>query len=434
MKDQNAQHLLARVMGWEEQETILARVPNLKLLADYKYDNYQRYAPGRRFVESLALWLNQFDVSDRQAALEFVERQLVYFSDQELSHLVQLAYPDVIVQERLRLVAEENGLPNYRVGEISRHPRFHELQLKSLFLGLSDGARTNELRRASRGEISNEQIWQAYELGDAKAEDMLDELRSALTKKAPLTTNEQIWSALDAGQEDIANALIDGLRLPVPNVTNAQILAAFSVGDRVEAGRLVDEIRNSHTIAMPVTQDPKFNLIWLLDDFSGSGNTYIRFDSKTGKFKGKIRKIYDRLHQGDLIDPSHYEVFLLLYVATRQAIDHIEYWAERFTSEFGYKPLQLRVLCPIEGNVALKRPAPSEPDTILSNKKYYDAEASDKHIAIGGTADAQMGFADCALPVVLSHNTPNNSVYILWGPESYKFFGLFPRVSRHKEF
>ena len=69
------------------------------------------------------------------------------------------------------MVAQEKGIPTYRVGEICRDPRFEELQLKSLYLGLSDGARTNELRRFSIGEISNEQIWQAYELGDAKAED-----------------------------------------------------------------------------------------------------------------------------------------------------------------------------------------------------------------------------------------------------------------------
>jgi hypothetical protein len=45
--------------------------------------------------------------------------------------------------------------------------------MKSLYLGLSDGAHTNDLRRASDGDISNEQIWQAYELGETKAEDML---------------------------------------------------------------------------------------------------------------------------------------------------------------------------------------------------------------------------------------------------------------------
>ena len=405
MKDENAQHLLSKVMDWQDQDAVLKNVPVLQLLADYKYDGYQRFGPGKRFVESLALWLNQFDVADRSSALEFVLERLIYISEGELSHLVQHAYPDVIVQERIRLVAGEKSIPTHRVGEICRDPRFEELQMKSLYLGLSDGARTNELRRFSSGEISNEQIWQAYELGETKADDMLEALSSALNieKSNVEMKNEDIWRIYESG-------------------------------DKTEANRLLDLLRKTKASDHNLQQLAKFTLVWLIDDFSGSGNTYIRFDSKTGKFKGKIKKIYDRLHQGDLIDTSHYEVFLLLYVATRQAIDHIEYWSERFTSENNYKQLQVRALCTIEPEVALKKGVPPGLQAILSNPKYYDPVAFDEHIEVGGTNTAQMGFAGCALPVVLSHNTPNNSVYVLWGSESHRFPGLFPRISRHKEF
>jgi hypothetical protein len=367
MIDLNAQRLLAEVMTWGDEE-VLSNVPPLQLLADYKYDAYQRFGPGKRFIESLALWLNQFDPSDRVAALGLVMERLVFFSDAEFSHLVRAAYPDLIVQERMRLLAEEQDIPSYRVATITNHPRFSELRLKTLYLGLSDGARTNELRRASDGEIGNEQIWHAYELSPEKSDDMVKELRTSLS-----------------------NAGLD-------------------------------------------QSPPKFNLIWLLDDFSASGNTYVRFDPDKNEFKGKIKKIYEQLEKGILVDTDHYEVFLLLYVATRQAIDHIEYWSERLTSEYGYKPLQVRVMCPIEQefkvtfnpNVGLTR--------LLTNPAYCDQAVVDKHFLVGGTTDARLGFAGCALPVVLSHNTPNNSVYILWGPESLRFPGLFPRLSRHREF
>jgi hypothetical protein len=368
MRDQNAQQLLARVMGWTENEDVLQHVPALQLLAEYKYDHYQQFGPGKRFIESLALWLEQFPPAERPIALNFVTERLLYFSDGEFTHLVQTAYPDLIVPERMRLVSEEQEIPEHRVSALAQHPRFGELKLKSLYLGLSDGARTNELRRAAYGEISNEQIWHAYELGEDKAVDMLDELRSSL-KKAGL----------------------------------------------------------------PQHAEAKFNIVWLLDDFSGSGNTYIRYDVGAGKFKGKIKKIYERLHKGDLVDTSHYEVYLLLYVATRKALDHIEYWAERFTSEKGHKPLQVRVLFPLEHDIGVNRSWRPDLKALLTNSAYYDARSSDKHIAVGGTESAQLGFAGCALPVVLSHNTPNNSVYALWGPANYSFFGLFPRVSRHRE-
>ena len=115
MRDENAQQLLARVMGWRTTPRVLQYVPVLQLLADYKYDLYQRFGPGKRFVESLALWLNQFALEDRPVALDLVVQRLIYFSDRELSHIVETAYPDLVVQERIRLVAEELDIPDHRV-------------------------------------------------------------------------------------------------------------------------------------------------------------------------------------------------------------------------------------------------------------------------------------------------------------------------------
>lgn len=366
MKDERAQELLARVMEWKDRDAVLRHVYDLQLLAYHKYDSYQRFGPGRRFIESLALWLQQLDPEDRAAAFELVKENLVFISENEMSHLVQTAYADLIVQERMRLVAEEQGIPTHRIGALSRHVRFKELKAKSLYLGLSDGARTNELRRASDYQISNEQIWQAYEVGEQKAESMLTGLKKTLIKKGLDSTN------------------------------------------------------------------PRFNLIWLLDDFSGSGNTYIRYDSDKRQFEGKLQRIYDQIHEQEIITPGNYEVFLLLYVASRQAIDHIEYWTERFTSQRGYKPLQVRVLFVLERELALTHKPTPAIKALLAETKYFDPQAVDSHLRVGG-ADGRLGFANCALPVVLTHNTPNNSVYLLWGPDDLKYPGLFPRVVRHRD-
>jgi hypothetical protein len=367
MKDNNAASLLAEVMGWDES---VARgvLPRLQLFADYKYDHYQQFSPGRRFIEALALWLRQFDEKDRANALRIVTEHLIFVSDREMSHLVQTSYPDWIVPELINLVAEEQGLASYEVGRITTHPRFRALKVKTLYLGLSDGARTSELRRSSGGEISNEQIWHAYELSDEKAQDMLKELKDRLLKLGVRETN------------------------------------------------------------------PRFHLIWLLDDFAGSGRSFIRYDTKTKQFKGKLRKIYDRLHKGDAIDTSHYEVYLLLYVATKSARDHIMYWSERFASSEGYNPPHIRVIQEIDDATAVRMKSDADIRGLIEHRKYYDHNAFDRHFLVGGTSDARYGFAACGLPLVLAHNTPNNSIYLLWGPEQYSFQGLFPRVSRHREF
>lgn len=364
MQSRTAEKLLARVLGWKDDD-VLNVLPTLTLLSEHKYDHYQRFNPGRRFIESLALWLNQFDDADRRPALDLVLERLIFFSEKEMSHLVSISYPDVIVQERLKIVSEELGIPSHYVRTITGSKRFDELRHRSLYLGLSDGARTNELRRYSDGEISNEQIWQAYELGEEKAGEMLDKLR-------------------------------DGL------------------GERRR-------------------ESAHFNLVWLLDDFSASGNTYIRFDPQTRRFKGKLPKIYSQLHTYGIIEPAHYEVYLLLYAATQQALDHIEYWSSRFTGDMGYKPLQVRSVCTLDRSIALTNETTTTIGSLLGKEKYFDSRvARDKHIAVGGT-DGRLGFAGCALPVVLSHNTPNNSIYMLWGPDTYDFRGLFPRVSRHRD-
>ena len=59
MKEALAEKLLARVLGWD-QEVMSQERPVLLNLAAYKYDEYQQFSAGSRFIESLTLWLNQF--------------------------------------------------------------------------------------------------------------------------------------------------------------------------------------------------------------------------------------------------------------------------------------------------------------------------------------------------------------------------------------
>lgn len=368
MNDDIAELLLAKVMGWQEPgrgDLLDTNRRDLQLLSAYKYDSYQRFGPGQRFIESLALWLFRMRPEHRETALNFVRKRLIYVADAEFLHLVRTVYPDIVVPERMRLVAGERGLRPHLVERIAADPRFVELGIKSLYLGLSDGARTSELRRMSAGGISHEQIWQAYELGAAKGKDLLNKLSESLAAKG------------------------------LPH------------------------------------EDQCFTLVWLLDDFSGSGNTYIRLGKKG--FEGKLTKAFSMLHEHELVDPAHYEVFLLLYITTRQAVDHIEYWSERFTSERGYKPLQIRYAHLFDESVKITAESDSALQALIDEPDYYDAKAHTSHTAVGKTADVRRGFAKCALPIVLAHNTPNNSLYLLWGEETFHFKGLFPRVSRHTD-
>ena len=67
-------------------------------------------------------------------------------------------------------------------------------------------------------------------------------------------------------------------------------------------------------------------------------------------------------------------------------------------------------------------------------QKYYDASIEDKHTDVGG-GDVRLGFGGAALPLILEHNTPNNSVALLWaetdGVEGVPMRPLFRRRQRH---
>ena len=71
-------------------------------------------------------------------------------------------------------------------------------------------------------------------------------------------------------------------------------------------------------------------------------------------------------------------------------------------------------------------------------EKYYDHDLYirlKKHCDEAGQSDMKRGYAKCALPLVLEHNTPNNSIPLLWaesqGKLGHPMRPLFRRRDRH---
>ena len=154
----------------------------------YKYDEYQQFTPGRRFLESLALWLRQFALLERRTAYDFVRKRLVFISDAEMNHLVELAFPFFVRPHLIDEAAKAENLVTHRVKHILQTRTYRKLLRQTLILGLSDGARTDKFRRANPRDVSNEQIWHAYDISDTKAHDLLQKLekdQSDLCKKKP---------------------------------------------------------------------------------------------------------------------------------------------------------------------------------------------------------------------------------------------------------
>ncbi len=133
MKDQLAEELLAKVMGWKSPQDFVEHGLPLQAIAAYKYDEYQQFSPGMRFIESLALWLGQFEtIEQRRAALKFIRDRLVFISSAELNHLVSISYPDHIRPFLLSKAASESGLMKWHRGKVANSLEFRARERRCL--------------------------------------------------------------------------------------------------------------------------------------------------------------------------------------------------------------------------------------------------------------------------------------------------------------
>ncbi len=361
MRAETSEKLLAKVIDFSAEE-FSQEIPKIDALAEFKYDEYQRFHPGMKFMESFASWLFQFKQCDRRTAFQFVRDRLVFVSRREMMHLVHIAYPDYIRPVLLRRAADESNLKPYLLGRIANTPEFNSHLTQTLFLGLTDGAHTDWLRR-SNPELNHEQVRMSYEITEDRANDLRE--------------------FVDTNQSSIRKG-------------NAE-----------------------HC----------FRNLVLLDDFTGSGTSLIR--ESNGTLKGKLPRMSESLKQGvlkDLFDIDDTVIQFVPYVATDRALNHIKSevrklggpWANRFELN---PILRLDNQCVVSSAKGVGKLI----------EKYYDHSVHDYHMRKGGTKDSRWGYAGCSLTVVLFHNTPNNSIYLLWAPEDKEYFGLFPRISRHKD-
>lgn len=373
MKEQLATELLVTVMGWDDAEVAQER-PYLQALAEYKYDEYQQFSPGMRFIESLAIWLQQFQSSEeRRIAYGFVKARLVFVSAAEIAHLVAISYPDLIRPTLIRRAAQQLGVDQTRVAALARSREFEVLERQCLFLGLSDGARLDIFRR-SNPHLSHDQIYRTHEISDGRAEGLHGDLKKELAKIL---------------QRD------------------------------------------------PSDDEAKFRTIVLIDDFTASGKSFLRDEG--GKKKGKISKWLETVDaNGELrgvIDDKHLHVCTLFYVATTAAADRLrEGLGAELRSVLPGATHEVLVTQRLDDAAALSDIADAEFLRLVDADRYYNDRVYDDHMK-KGRGDGRRGFDEGLLPVVLTHNTPNNSVLLLWAnPDEIgdKIRGLFPRVSRHR--
>jgi hypothetical protein len=371
MKAQLGKRLLAEQMGWDDAKAT-EEFAWLRTVVEYKYDHYQGYNPGSRFFVNLLAWLAQFEPADRHIAYEFVRKRLIFISQREVYHLVGLTLPRLRRDNR-RAISDQLGIPMCASwGHSEAEKRVTEMDLRTVFIGLSDGARTDVLRRLNEGVISNEQIVAATEISDIKWDKLRDELAKRLRKEG-----------------------------------------------------------FAETPAM-------FERICLVDDFTASGSSLIRRDNE-GKWKGKVPVFIDQMLQAKRLG-THVTADCVIqihhYIGTDKSRQTIHDMLEEYKLHLGDLSISFNhtYSMVLPGTIVIGDN--SDPALVRLLQRYYGHTCEDEHTGKG----IWFGYKQCGLPLVLDHNTPNNSVALLWAsslrPHEEKVHvmkPLFPRKKRHVE-
>ena len=356
MRTTLAETLLTKIMEWTPDEIDRER-PLLQAMANLKWNEYQQFAPGTRFLESLVKWLQQFtSLSDKKTAYRLVREHLIFIFSEQMAHLVDILFSEKVNPILIKKTAGEIGLAPYLVTKILNNIAYKNNLRMSLFIGLSDGSRIDQFRRVAH--LNNEQVIATYDISDDKVRDMLINLQSEIVES-------------------------------------------------------------------------KFKTIFLLDDFTASGKTYCRPGGK-----GKLGKIFNSIFLKDgegfnpAIDSKNLEIHILFYIATLDAITNIKEgiaeWQKEHEKEF---ICTVDCLLPIDDSTKNKITEDEEIMNFIS--KYFDDTVVDEHFKKGKHDLPFLGFNECGLPLVLNHNSPNNSIAVLWLPTDKIYIGLFPRISRH---
>lgn len=206
-------------------------------------------------------------------------------------------------------------------------------------------------------------------------------------------------------------ALLDVLRRVTPQLRHQQL---FAVPELTESR--LDEMLGgleAAQAALGVAADRRFGLVLLVDDFSATATTLLRHEE--GRWQGRLWSAAQHLvdlRDRDALAADH-EVRVVLYLATEQAERRL---CERLEqSGLGW---HVDVMQRIGADHAVT--AGQDPEAFRLCRAY------------GGTS-LPFGCGDAALPLVLHHNTPDNSVAVLWQDrgDDGPLVPLFPRYERY---
>ena len=223
-------------------------------------------------------------------------------------------------------------------------------------------------------------------------------------------------------------ARIDAFRRSSPEIDHEQVYGTYEVR-AYRLQKMLAKLREHLPDEDPETL--RFTSVFLIDDISASGTSLLRMegDRFTGRLNAFAEQLIADIGQGSKVFAGNAtRIYILLYIATEQALEHVNQAMDSWTdAPWTSKP---EVIVVQMFKHADRISSESHPEFAPLICKYYDPAIQNEHTDEGRTP-LHYGFAGCGLPLVLAHNTPNNSLALLWADGSDTMKPLFPRKERH---
>lgn len=414
MQRELARQLLRSIVpenAWDEDE--LQRLFNdLETLADYKYNRYEMYQPGRLFLENLYLWLLKLDEGERKAALEFVRHDLIFISREEFQQLAHVLYFEGIHQRQLDVVAQRTGTERHRVRKLAESDEFRRLQRASLFVGMSDGARIDYFRRQNL-EVNNEQVLATYQPSPEKVQDLVDELKKSQGDGARFSCLFLLDDFCGSGRTLVREVVRQKIPKPLEKLDIPEALAAYLKYD--EKKRTLEMTYAGSAIA----NEDRIRALSESPDYLGAVDKLMaKAKQRKTDLKGSLVRLLGESKLREALAPD-VRVFLCPLLITEYALQRLQELAPRLKAPMSNLEILHGAVVPNSVRIG---PGTSQIAAIC--ERHYSDDLADQH-----TGSVKFGYDGCGLPLVLHHNTPNNSLYILWArnwPHP-----LFVRYERH---
>lgn len=421
MKRELSLRLLRNILPdppWSE-EHLQELVSEFDVLAEHKYNFYEMYQPGRLFFENLYLWLSVFTEEERTAALKFVRENLIFISREEFQQLAQVLYYDRVYQRQIDIASQKTGLPRHRVRMLAESTEMQRIKRSSLYVAMSDGARIDYFRRQNLS-ISNEQVLPTYYPSEDKATGLISDLEKNLGKGTRFECLFLMDDFCGSGRTLLREVVKVGLDTP---------LEGFVVPQQMKARLSYRPDNRELALAYGGNVDPQLEETLLALNDTGSYREAVKellrkYAARETELAGSLKRIASDTPLPGMLSENA-RVYLCPLLTTQYALDRLNPLLLRLPAPLNTMeilpgavlPDSVRVRPPIVGH--------SSGQTISTLcENHYSEEYEDEH-----TGSIKYGYDDCGLPLVLHHNTPNNSIYLLWSRKMQT--PLFVRYERH---